>query len=225
MAHHTVWREYDPLQLVLVLSQVRGQSESRELSEVTKDIVGAVEGEWKKVGNTHQALIATLDKRPKEFTTLQVFPTPQQLRRLKYVNTPLIKRSGIANATERLWPGALLMEGLGHQWSRLEWRVPRGWERRSDPWRTTSACRPLTTLTVMNGESCLCISTIIYTQTAEIAHASHQGRTHSLHFSSPHRPAVKYEASSQEDGAPSESLFFFNVDALILLVSGPKMYV
>lgn len=60
----------------------------------------------------------------------------------------------------------------------------------------------------MNGESCLCISTIIYTQTAEIANASHQGRTHSLHFSSPHRPAVKYEASSQEDGAPSENLFF-----------------
>lgn len=93
----------------------------------------------------------------------------------KYVNTLLIKRSGIANATARSWPGALLMEGLGHRRSRLEWRVPRGWERRADPWRTTSACRPLTMLTVMNGESCLCISTIIYRQTAERANAGHQG--------------------------------------------------
>lgn len=93
----------------------------------------------------------------------------------KYVNTLLIKRSGIANATARSWPGALLMEGLGHRRSRLEWRVPRGWERRADPWRTTSACRPLTMLTVMNGESCLCISTIIYRQTAERANTSHQG--------------------------------------------------
>ncbi len=78
------------------------------------------------------------------------------------VNTLLIKRSGIANATVRSRPRALLMEGLGHWQSRLEWRVPRGWERRADPWWTTSACRPLTILTVMNGESCLCISTIIY---------------------------------------------------------------
>lgn len=137
-------------------------------------------------------------KRPEKITTLQVFPTPQQCLRRKYVNTLLIKRSGIANATARSRPGALLMEGLGHRRSRLEWRVPRGWERRADPWRTTSACRPLTMLTVMNGESCLCISTIIYSQTAERANASHQGHRHSLLFAS-HRHCQMQEAGGQEN--------------------------
>lgn len=146
------------------------------------------------------APIATQQKGQRKLQHFKCFRHPNSVCGGKYVNTLLIKRSGIANATARSRPGALLMEGLGHRRSRLEWRVPRGWERRADPWRTTSACRPLTMLTVMNGESCLCISTIIYSQTAERANASHQGRRHSLLFAS-HRHCQMQEAGGQENEA------------------------
>lgn len=144
------------------------------------------------------APIATRQKGQRKLQHFKCFRHPNSVYGGKYVNTLLIKRSGIANATARSRPGALLMEGLGHRRSRLEWRVPRGWERRADPWRTTSACRPLTMLTVMNGESCLCISTIIYSQTAERANASHQGRRHSLLLAS-RRHCQMQEAGGQEN--------------------------